>query len=61
MTLKCDAKFKGKLTRSLKSDIKNFVNFYESSRKSGNLHVDGLLLPKPYKILNEKAQKSYVS
>ena len=61
MTLKCDAKFKGKLTRGLKSDIKNFVNFYESSRKSRNLHFDGLLLSKRYKILNEKAQKSYVS
>ena len=30
MTLKDDAKFKGKLTRGLKNDIKNLVNFHAS-------------------------------
>ena len=43
MTLKGDAKFKGKLTRGLKSDIRNLVNFHESSQKSKNLHFDVLL------------------
>ena len=57
MTLKCDAKFKGKLTRGLKSDIKNFVNFYESSRKSENLHFDVLLLSIAYKVSAINAQK----
>ena len=43
MTLKGDAKLKGKLTSGLKNDSKNLVNFYAISRKSGNLHFDGLL------------------
>ena len=61
MTLKGDAKFKEKLTRDLKNDIINLINFHVSSRKSENLHFDGLLLSKAYKDLDEKVQKSYVS
>ena len=61
MTLKGDAKVKGKLTRGLKNDIRNLVNFHASSRKSENLHFNGLLLSKAYKDLDEKVQKSYVS
>ena len=61
MTLKGDAKFKGKLTRGLKNDIKNLVNFHASSHKSEKLHFDGLVLSKAYKVLDEKVQKSYVS
>ena len=61
MKLKGDAKFKGKLARDLKNDIKNLVNFHASSRKSENLHFDGLLLSKVYKVLDERVQKSYVS
>ena len=61
MTLKSNAKFQGKLTRGLKNDLKNLVNFHASSGKSGNLHFDGLLLSKAYKDLDEKVQKSYVS
>ena len=60
MTLKGDAKFKGKLTRGLKNDLRNLVNFHEGSRKSGNLHFDGLLLSKVYKYLDEKEQELYV-
>ena len=59
--MKGDAKFKGKLTRDLKNDIRNLVNFHASSRKSENLHFNGLILSKEHKILNEKVQKSYVS
>ena len=44
MTLNGDGKFKGKLTRDLKNDIRNLVNFHGSCRKSENLHFDGLLL-----------------
>ena len=58
MTLKVDAKFKGKLICGLKKDIKNLVNFHASSRKSENLHVDQILLSKAYKDLDEKVQKS---
>ena len=61
MALRGDAKFRGKLTRELKNDIRNLVNFHASSRKPENLHVDGLLLSKAYKVLDEKVQKSYVS
>ena len=51
MKLKGDAKFKGKLTRGLKNEIRNLVNFHTSSQKSENLH----------KVLDEKVQKSYFS
>ena len=61
MTLKGDAKFKGKLTRDLKKDRKSLVNFHESSQKSENVHFDGILFSKAYKVLYEKVQKSYVS
>ena len=60
MTLKGGAKFKGKLTCGLKNNLKNLVNVHVSSRKSGNLHFDGLLL-KAYKDFDEKVKKSYVS
>ena len=61
MTLKSDAKFKGNLTRALKNDIRNLVNFHASSRKSEKLQLDWLFLSKAYKDLEEKLQKSYVS
>ena len=61
MKLKGDAKFKEKLTRGLKNDIKNLVNFHGISQKSENLHVDRILLSKAYKALDEKVQKSYFS
>ena len=51
MTLKDDAKFKGKLTCGLKNDLRNLVTFHASSGKSRNLHFDGSLLSKPYKEL----------
>ena len=57
MTLKGDAKFKGKLTRGWKNDIRNLVYFHASSQQS--LHFDGLLLSKAHKTLDEKVQKSY--
>ena len=56
MSLKGDAKFKGKLTRGLKNDIRNLLDVHESSRKSGSLHFDGLFLPKAYKDLDEKVK-----
>ena len=61
MTLKDDAKFKGKLAHSLKNDRRNLINFHASSRKSENLHFDELLLPKAYKDLDVNVQMSYVS
>ena len=32
-----------------------------SRHKSENVHIDGLVLSKAYKVLDEKVQKSYVS
>ena len=61
MTRKSDSKFKEKLTRGLKNDMRTLVNFHESSWKSTNLHFDVLLLSKAYKYLDEKVKKSYVS
>ena len=61
MTLKGEAKFKGKPKCGLKNDIRNLVNFHASSKKSKNLHFDGLLLSKAFTVLDEKVQKSYVS
>ena len=61
MTLKGDSKFKGKLTGGLNNNLRNMANFLASSRKSGNLHFDRLLLSKAYKDLDGKVQKSYVS
>ena len=50
MTLKGDAKFKGKLTCGLKNDIRNLVGFHVSSQKSEHFHINGHLLSKVYKI-----------
>ena len=61
MTLKGDAKLKGKLTPGLKNDIRNLVNFHASSRKSRKSQFDGLFLSKAYKDLDEKVKKSHVS
>ena len=61
MTLTGDAIFKEKLTRGLKYDKRNLINFHASSSKSENLHFDGLIFSKAYIVLDEKVQKSYVS
>ena len=50
LTLKVDAKFKEKLTRGLKNDVRSLVNFLASIRKSENLYFDGLLVSKVDKI-----------
>ena len=59
MTLKRDAKLKGKLTIDKKIDSRNLVNFHASGRKSENLHLR-LLLIKVYIVIDEKLQKSYL-
>ena len=40
MTLKGNAKFKGKLTCGLKIDMRSLVNFRASRQKSENLYFD---------------------
>ena len=61
MKLKGDAKFKEKLVRGLKNDLRNLDNFHARSRKSENFHFDGFILSKAYKVSDEKVQKNYVS
>ena len=55
------ALFKEKLTGGLKNDIRNLINFHARSHKFENLHFDGLVFSKAYKVLDEKVQNSYVS
>ena len=57
MTLKGYSISKEKLAGGLKNEIRNLVNFHAS--KSENVHFDGVVLSKPYKILDEKVQKSH--
>ena len=57
MTVKGGAKFKEKLTRSLKHDKKNLVNFHESRRKPKNLHFMGSFYPKHIKFLMKKDRR----
>ena len=63
MTLNGYVIFKEKLTGGLKNELKkrNLVSFHASSCKSEYVHLDGLVLSKANKDLDEKAQKSYVS
>ena len=58
MTLKGDAKYKGKLIYGLKKDVRNLANFHASSQKPENLHFDWILLSKAYQDLDKKVQKS---
>ena len=50
MTLKSDAKFEEKLTLGSRNDVKNLVNFNESSGESKNLEFVVLLLLKVYYV-----------
>ena len=61
MKFKGDAKFKEKLTCSLKNDIRNLVNFHASSQISENLHFDGLHMSIEYKVSAKKVQKRQLS
>ena len=54
MTLKSNIIFNEKLTGGLKNDQKNLVNFHASCRKFRNLHIDGLVLSKAFKVLDKK-------
>ena len=54
MKLKTDPNFEENLTFCLKNDMKNLVNFKASSRKSENVHFDGLLLSKERNVCAKK-------
>ena len=55
MRLKSDARYKDELTRGLKNNKRNLVNFHESIRETANLHFHGPILSKTYKLLYEKS------
>ena len=46
MTLKNHAKFEEKLTCGLENDMRNLLNFQQSTRKSQNWDFDGICLSK---------------
>ena len=50
MTMTNDAKFKEELTCQFKIDMRNLTNFDPSTRKSQNMHFNGLLLTKVYNV-----------
>ena len=46
MALKSDAEFEEKLTCCLENDMRNLVNFYQSTQKCQKWNFDGILLSK---------------
>ena len=54
MALNIDAKFEGKLTLAFKNDMRNLVNFHQSTRKSQNWGFDGILLYPKQKMFELK-------
>ena len=46
MKLECDATLEEKLTCDLENQMRNLANFHQSTRKSQNWDLDGILLPK---------------
>ena len=46
MKLKCDAKFKQKVTLGFKDGIRNLVNFHPITQKSKNFFLMGSFFPK---------------
>ena len=61
MTLNSYIKFVEEPTCCWKNGMRNLVKFNVSTRKSQNLHFDGILTSKGYKVLAKKLQRSYVS
>ena len=50
MRLDSDVKFEEKLTCGLENNTSNLVNFHQSTWKSQNLDLDGILLSKAENI-----------
>ena len=46
MTLKSDPKLKEKLASGFKNDLRNLVNFHQTTQKSQNLTLMGPFYPK---------------
>ena len=50
MILKNDAKFEEEWTCQFKTDMRDLTNFDPNTRKSKNLHLNGILLNKVYNV-----------
>ena len=61
MILKSDTKFEEEPDCHCKNDMRNLVNFHLGTWESQNLHFDGLLISKVYKVSAKKLQRSYLS
>ena len=61
MALNIDAKFEGKLTFAFKNHMRNLGNFQQSSWKSPNWDLDGILLSKVENVWAWNLQGSYLS
>ena len=59
MKLKIDAKFEKRLTCGLKNDMRNLANFYQSTWKSQNWGLDGILLSKAENAWAQNLQRTY--
>ena len=61
MALKSDAKFKEKLTCGFKYDMRNWVNFHPTTKKSENFTLMGYSFPKYMRFELKKIQRIYLS
>ena len=61
MTLECDAKFEEKLTCGLQDDTRNLAKFHQSTWKSPNWNLGGILLSKVENVWAYILQGNYVS
>ena len=59
MALIIDATFEGKLSCALKNDSRNLTNFDPSTRKSQNLHFNGLFLVKVHHLWAKKSIEKF--
>ena len=59
MTLKSDAKFEEKLTFGLENNIRNLLDFHQSTLKFHNWDLDGIFLPKIENLWAKDLQRIY--
>ena len=59
MTRKSDAKFEEKLTCGLENNIRNLLNFHQSTLESHNWDLDGIFLPKIENVWAKDLQRIY--
>ena len=60
MTMKNDAKFEKQLTCQFKTDMRNLLNFDQSTQKSQKCTLMGCVRPKYIMFELKKVERSYV-